>query len=59
MCSDKEGLDEIAAAKIEKLTADLQEQDHEEEFDPVRRIKDGFIHFKIHHFEYDGTTFRY
>ncbi|RVW53115.1 Carbonic anhydrase, chloroplastic [Vitis vinifera] len=51
LLSDKEGLDEIAAAKIEKLTADLQEQDHEEEFDPVRRIKDGFIHFKIHHFD--------
>ena len=55
--SDKEGLDDIAAAKIEKLTAELQEQEQEQdhECDPVERIKDGFIHFKIHHFEYDGT----
>ena len=54
--SDKEGLDDIAAAKIEKLTAELQEQEQDhEECDPVERIKDGFIHFKIHHFEYDGT----
>ncbi|CBI15025.3 carbonic anhydrase 2 isoform X2 [Vitis vinifera] len=53
LLSDKEGLDEIAAAKIEKLTAELQEQEQEQdhECDPVERIKDGFIHFKIHHFD--------
>ncbi|RVW53113.1 Carbonic anhydrase, chloroplastic [Vitis vinifera] len=54
LLSDKEGLDDIAAAKIEKLTAELQEQEQEqdhEECDPVERIKDGFIHFKIHHFD--------
>ncbi|KAJ9677751.1 hypothetical protein PVL29_022624 [Vitis rotundifolia] len=50
--SDEEGLDDIAAAKIEKLTAELQEQEQDhEECDPVERIKDGFIHFKIHHFD--------
>ncbi|XP_010656737.1 beta carbonic anhydrase 2, chloroplastic-like [Vitis vinifera] len=43
LLSDKEGLDDIATEKIEKLTTELQEQEQEqdhEECDPVERIKD-------------------
>ena len=55
-CSDKEDLDDDKAAeKIVKLTAELGEeddQDQEKPFDPVvERIKNGFIHFKTQHFE--------
>ncbi|WJZ98502.1 hypothetical protein VitviT2T_017018 [Vitis vinifera] len=51
LLSDKEGLDDIATEKIEKLTAKLQEQEQDhKECDPFERIKDGFIHFKIHYF---------
>ncbi|RVW62637.1 Carbonic anhydrase, chloroplastic [Vitis vinifera] len=52
LLSDKEGLDDIATTKIEKLTAKLQEQEQDhEECDPFKRIKDGFIHFKIQYFD--------
>lgn len=49
-CSEKEDLDEVAAAKIDKLIAELQTPgDHH--FDPVQRIINGFMDFKIHKFE--------
>ena len=52
LLSDKEGLDDIATTKIEKLTAKLQEQEQDhEECDPFKRIKDEFIHFKIQYFD--------
>ncbi|KAL6213968.1 hypothetical protein ACLB2K_013406 [Fragaria x ananassa] len=48
--SEKEDLDEVAAAKIDKLIAELQTPgDHH--FDPVQRIINGFMDFKIHKFD--------
>lgn len=47
--SEKEDLDEVAAAKIDKLIAELQTPgDH---FDPVQTIVNGFMDFKIHKFD--------
>lgn len=47
-CSEKGELDDVAAAKIEKLTAELEKPGG---FNPVQRIVDGFIHFRINKFE--------
>lgn len=59
-CSEKEDLDEVAAAKIENSTAaELQlaagTDPHpcDQAVDPVKRIIDGFNDFKINKFEYD------
>lgn len=47
-CSEKGELDDVAAAKIEKLTAELEKPG---DFNPVQRIVDGFIHFRTNKFE--------
>ncbi|TQE02898.1 hypothetical protein C1H46_011456 [Malus baccata] len=49
LLSEKEELDNVVAAKIEKVTAELQRPD--DHFDPVQRIVDGFINFRINKFE--------
>ncbi|XP_048436839.1 carbonic anhydrase 2-like [Pyrus x bretschneideri] len=49
LLSEKEELDNVVAAKIEKLMAELQRPD--DHFDPVQRIVDGFINFRINKFE--------
>ena len=46
----------MAVAQIEKLITGLQETDPNE-FDPVKRILEGFQHFKINKFEYDTTCY--
>lgn len=58
-CSEKEDLDEVAAAKIENSTAaELQlaagTDPHpcDQAVDPVKRIIDGFNDFKVNKFEY-------
>lgn len=52
LLSEKEELDDqVATAKIEKLTAELQGRDLDDHFDPVERIIDGFHHFKINKFD--------
>ncbi|XP_050365220.1 carbonic anhydrase 2-like [Argentina anserina] len=47
---EKEELDAVAAAKIDKLIAELQRPGNHH-FDPVQRIIDGFMDFKIHKFD--------
>lgn len=49
--SDKADLGDVAAAKIKQITAEL-EKSGSNQFDPVDRIKTGFIHFKKEKFEY-------
>lgn len=44
LLSEKEGLNDVAAAKIKQLTAELKATQNG--FDPVDRIKSGFLHFK-------------
>ena len=50
-CSDKCDLETVAAAKIKEITAEL-EKIGSESFDPVERIKSGFIRFKTEKYEY-------
>ncbi|KAA8530239.1 hypothetical protein F0562_004948 [Nyssa sinensis] len=45
LLSEKGELEAVAAAKIEQITAELQTPDGKP-FNPVERIKNGFIHFK-------------
>lgn len=51
---EKEELNEVASAKIEKLIAELKLQGcHPHPFDPAeQRIIDGFTYFKHYNFEY-------
>lgn len=60
LLSEKEGLDDVAAAKIKKITAELQGQTTQNgvakgkadlKFDPHERIKSGFIRFKTEKYE--------
>ncbi|KAF9666400.1 hypothetical protein SADUNF_Sadunf16G0225500 [Salix dunnii] len=48
LLSEKEELKTTAAAKVEQITAELQTASSSDPkaFDPVERIKSGFIHFK-------------
>jgi hypothetical protein len=41
----------VAAAKVEQITAELQTPNSDAKFNPVERIKTGFIHFKREKFE--------
>ncbi|KAJ4824501.1 hypothetical protein Tsubulata_031580 [Turnera subulata] len=52
--SEKEELEATEAAKVEKITAGLQNvscECHGEPFDPVQRIIEGFMHFKTEEFD--------
>lgn len=56
LLSEKGGLDDIAAAKIKQITAELQGQKAENgvakvEFDPVERLKSGFLRFKTEKYQ--------
>jgi hypothetical protein len=57
-CSDKEELKTVAAAKVEQITAELQTASSSDPkaFDPVEKIKSGFIHFKKEKYEYVIVT---
>ncbi|XP_011047313.1 PREDICTED: carbonic anhydrase 2 [Populus euphratica] len=48
LLSDKEDLKTVAAAKVEQITAELQTASSSDPkaFEPVEKIKSGFIHFK-------------
>lgn len=50
-CSENGDLETVAAAKIQEITADL-EKIGSESFDPVERIKSGFVRFKTEKYEY-------
>lgn len=56
-CSEKEELKTTAAAKVEQITAELQTASASDPkaFDPVEKIKSGFIHFKKE--KYESVTF--
>lgn len=51
--SEKGDLKASAAAKVEQITAELQNgaSTDKPSFDPVQRIKDGFVHFKKEKYE--------
>lgn len=52
-CSEKASLEPVAAAKIDQITAQLKTSDGSSStFDPVERMKDGFIYFKREKYEY-------
>ncbi|CAH8386901.1 unnamed protein product [Eruca vesicaria subsp. sativa] len=48
LLSKKSDLGKVALAKIQKLTAELEELNSNKSSDAVERIKSGFIHFKTH-----------
>ncbi|KAF3431276.1 hypothetical protein FNV43_RR26006 [Rhamnella rubrinervis] len=50
LLSEKADLEGVAAAKIKQITAELESASLKQ-FDPVDRIKTGFIHFKTEKFE--------
>jgi oligoribonuclease NrnB/cAMP/cGMP phosphodiesterase (DHH superfamily) len=61
-CSEQNGFDEVTAAKIEKLAAELQGTDingfdHHVQKDPVQMIEEGFRYFKTNKFEYNTTRY--
>lgn len=47
----KADLGSVAASRIKQITAELELVDSKQ-FDPVERIKTGFVHFKKAKFEY-------
>lgn len=55
-CSKKVELGNVAAAKIKKLTDELEELDSNK-LDAVERIKSGFINFKKNNYEYVKIIF--
>lgn len=48
--SEKSDLEGVAAAKIKQITAEL-EVAGSKKFDPVEKIKTGFLHFKTEKYE--------
>lgn len=50
LLSEKAGLEDVAAAKIKQLTAELQAA-KSADFDPIQRLKTGFLHFKSEKYE--------
>ena len=52
VCSDKADLGTFAAAKIKQITAELEAAADPFQFDPVKRIETGFLHFKKEKYEY-------
>ncbi|KAL3526418.1 hypothetical protein ACH5RR_011074 [Cinchona calisaya] len=56
LLSEKEELGPVAAAKIDQITAELQTPDSKT-FDPVERIKNGFIKFKRETYETSPALF--
>lgn len=51
-CREKGDLKATATSKVEQITAELKTVDGEKPaFDPVERIKTGFIHFKKEKYE--------
>uniref|UniRef100_A0A7N0TEH4 Uncharacterized protein n=2 Tax=Kalanchoe fedtschenkoi TaxID=63787 RepID=A0A7N0TEH4_KALFE len=53
LLSEKSGLEDVAAAKIKLITAELDRTETEAEpFDPVHRLKSGFDRFKSLKYEY-------
>ncbi|CAO2828823.1 unnamed protein product [Amaranthus hypochondriacus] len=55
MILENEGLEKLAASKIKEITTELQGQTV---FDPVQRIKSGFLRFKIEKYEKNPTLYR-
>uniref|UniRef100_A0A2P2LC10 Carbonic anhydrase 2 isoform X1 n=1 Tax=Rhizophora mucronata TaxID=61149 RepID=A0A2P2LC10_RHIMU len=51
LLSEKADLGNVAAAKIKQITAEL-EAAGSKGFDPVERIKNGFVHFKAEKYEW-------
>lgn len=51
--SEKDDLKDVAAAKVKKITAELQaaSSSDSKSFDPVERIKEGFVTFKKEKYE--------
>lgn len=59
LLSEKSGLEDVAAAKIKQITAELgrTESDGEPPFEPVRRLKSGFERFKTQKYETNPKLF--
>ncbi|KAL6960600.1 carbonic anhydrase [Sarracenia purpurea var. burkii] len=57
LLSDKGELAPVAAGKIEQIKSELQTADSKPGFDPVERIKSGFIHFKREKYEKNPALF--
>lgn len=49
--SEKGELGPVAAAKVDQITAELKTPDGGKGFDPVERLKTGFIKFKKEKYE--------
>ncbi|KAL3511298.1 hypothetical protein ACH5RR_030699 [Cinchona calisaya] len=56
LLSEKDQLEDVAAAKIRQLTAEL-EATAKKPFDPVERIKTGFKHYKKENYEKNPTLY--
>ncbi|OAP13012.1 hypothetical protein AXX17_AT1G24890 [Arabidopsis thaliana] len=56
LLSKKSDLGNVAAAKIKKLTDELEELDSNK-LDAVERIKSGFLHFKTNNYEKNPTLY--
>ncbi|KAK9113748.1 hypothetical protein Syun_020545 [Stephania yunnanensis] len=51
LLKEKGDLEAVAAAKIDQITAELKTADGNVGFDPVERLKNGFVHFKKEKYE--------
>ncbi|KAH1098309.1 hypothetical protein J1N35_015230 [Gossypium stocksii] len=51
LLSDKADLGSFAAAKIKQITAELEAAADSTQFDPVKRLETGFLHFKKEKFD--------
>ncbi|CAA2994593.1 carbonic anhydrase, chloroplastic [Olea europaea subsp. europaea] len=57
LLSEKAELGSVAAAKIDRITGELQSIAERKNFDPVERLKNGFINFKREKFEKNPNLF--
>lgn len=57
LLSEKGELGPVAAARIDQITAELQTPNSKVGFDPIERMKNGFIHFKREKYEKNPDLF--
>ncbi|KAJ6351599.1 hypothetical protein OIU78_007501 [Salix suchowensis] len=56
LLSERADLGSVAASKIKRITAELEAAGYEE-FDPIERVKTGFVHFKTEKYDKDPKLY--
>uniref|UniRef100_A0A6N2K215 Carbonic anhydrase n=1 Tax=Salix viminalis TaxID=40686 RepID=A0A6N2K215_SALVM len=56
LLSERADLGSVAASKIKRITAELEAAGYKE-FDPIERVKTGFVHFKTEKYDKDPKLY--